>query len=48
MNGWDILLVVALVCVLGLSVRRILRTRGTCGCGCESCAHRGACHGAKR
>ena len=46
-----ILVGLALACLLGLIVWRMIRQRmrgeTSCGCGCENCAMKGVCHTTK-
>lgn len=39
MNVADIILIIALACLVGWALWRIVKTRksGGCGCGCEGC-----------
>jgi hypothetical protein len=52
-QNWGSVLVVAVVAVIvaaviACSIRAKKQGRSSCGCGCDSCAARGACHSQKK
>lgn len=40
----DIILIVLLAAALAFAVRRVVKNKGGCSCGCEGCAHAKECH----
>ena len=46
MNTIDVILIAALALILFFAIRRAVRSRGSCSCGCSSCGGNCAACGA--
>ncbi len=51
-NIGNIVVIAIVAVILALALRSVIRDRlsgkGSCGCGCSSCAMKGKCHTAKK